>query len=165
MLKHSLQPYHASEKVCAIVVDRVRLGVFDVGVCIVKPVLIKKRSCQGEMNPKQEIGPAKRRRYSEGYPETVNSRLCITLGTVYNAKDEVTSADGEPFTFLREEIDCAGCNFLYGIELVVIMKQQSEPEQTPCLSRCVMEPFGNFQRFFHLPYPFLVEAHRKTHVG
>ena len=42
VVKLSLQPHCASQEVCIMVIDRVRLGVFNVGVRVVKPVFIGK---------------------------------------------------------------------------------------------------------------------------
>jgi len=111
------------------------------------------------MNPKQLIVPVERGRDSEGCIKMVNGLLRPTLGTIYLAEDVMTIVDLKLFAFLREEIDRTGCGFLCGVELFVIIQQPSEASQTPCLFRCVTEPFRNFICLFRLLYPLLVEPH------
>ena len=56
--KLSLLPRRASQKVC--IVDRVRLGFFDKGVCTTEAALREKQLRQGEIDPKQLIFQAER---------------------------------------------------------------------------------------------------------
>ena len=65
--------------------------------------------------------------------------------------------DKKSIFFLRDEIDCAGCGVLGGVELFAIKEQPSKGIQTLCLIGCVTEPFVNFQGILSLLYPFLVE--------
>lgn len=43
----SLHPHHMSQNVCVMVVDRVRLGIFEVSVRVAKPAFIGKQVCHG----------------------------------------------------------------------------------------------------------------------
>ena len=79
MPKLSPQPHRVGQKVCVMAVSRVRLGMFDVSVRVVKPPSIEKQRRQREMNSKQQSEPVEKRRSSEGYLEMVNGLFCTTL--------------------------------------------------------------------------------------
>jgi len=108
MPKPSLQLHCASQTVCAVVVDCVQLGMFDVSMRAAKPAFFGMQHRQGGMNAGQQIELIDRRCDSRGYPEMVNSLLCIALGTIHLAKNMMTSTDQELFASLWEEIDHAG---------------------------------------------------------
>jgi len=61
--KLSLQPGRTSQKVC--IVGRVRLGLFNMGVCVVEPALVGKQDRQEEMSPEQLLVEVERGRNPE----------------------------------------------------------------------------------------------------
>ena len=140
-------------------VDRVRLGVFNVSMRIVEPAFLGKQIRQRVTDPEQLVMPVERGCDSKGCLEMVNGLRCLTLGIIYVTKGTMTMADQILFIFFGEEIDRAGCGFLCGVELLVLIQRPSEAVQTPCLIDCVPEPFVNSRCFSRLLYPFLIEAH------
>ena len=94
--------------------------------------------------------PAKRRCYPESRLKVVLGRLCLAPGTTYVAKETITLADLELFTFVRKEIKRLGYGFFCGAELVVVVQQQSEALQGSRLFRSAIEPSVNFQCLLHL---------------
>ena len=98
--KRSLQIHRASQVVC--VVDRVRLGLFNMSVCIIELAFPGKQARQGEMGPKQLIDQVKRGCNSGGYLEMVNGFLYLVPGAIYIAKNAVTSADQNLLAFLQK---------------------------------------------------------------
>ena len=83
-----------------------RLGVFDVSVCIVELVVAKKELRQAVMDPKPDIVPVETGCDPEGCLVVVNCLLCLALVVIYDAKETVRSADLELIAFVRKEIDC-----------------------------------------------------------
>ena len=106
-------------------VDRVRLGLFNVSLCVVEPAFAEKQHRQGTMNPKQEIVLIEKGRNSENDLEMVNRLLRLALGSIYHAKNTMRFVDQNLFAFW-EETDRAGCSFFCGIKLIVLVQRQSE---------------------------------------
>src|SRR5258708_1774064 len=125
---------------------------------VIEPTLLEKQPRQRVMIAKESIVPIESRRDPKRCREVIDCLLSLILGTIYTAKNTVRFADQEFFAFVGEEIDCLGCGFFCGIKLVVITQELSKTLQGPRLSWYVIEAFVNFQRFFHLRYPFLMEA-------
>ena len=113
----SLQFHRPTQLVC--VVNRVRLGAIDVSLCVVEPAFVEKQPSQGMVDPKQAILPAERGCDSEGYLVMVNGLPRLALGLIYIAKRVMRLAEQKLMICLREEINCAGCGFFGGVELLV----------------------------------------------
>jgi Fe-S oxidoreductase len=97
----------------------VRLGVFDVSLCVVEACLRCETALPVRNEPKQDIMPIERGCNSEGYLEMVNRLLDIPLGSIYISEKAMAFADPELLAFPREKIDRTGCDFLRGVELII----------------------------------------------
>ena len=75
------------------VVDHAQLGLFDLGVCLVKLVFVAKQYRQGVMNPKLFTIPVESGYDSKGRIEMVNRLLPLALGAIYLAKNPMRPAD------------------------------------------------------------------------
>ena len=94
------------------VIDGVGLGSFDVDVCVVKLGVITKKLGQGVIYPKQLVVPTRTGCDSEGRLEMANGLLLLSLLSTYYAKKSMKLTDQLFTSFLRGEIDCAGCGAL-----------------------------------------------------
>ena len=92
-----------------------RLGLFNVSLCVVEPVFIVEQVCEGKINPKQEMVLIEKGRNSESNLEMVNCLLCLALGSIYRAKSNMTFRDLDLLAFW-EEIDRAGYSVFCGVE-------------------------------------------------
>jgi len=77
----SPQLHRATQFVC--VVDRVRLGLFDVSVRVLEPAFIEKQVRQVVMNPKRATVRPERGRNSESNLVMGNGLLPLALGMIY----------------------------------------------------------------------------------
>ena len=102
-----LHLHRSTQEAC--VMGRVRLGAFNVNLCIVGPVF----------TTKQVIVPIKRGRDSDGHLIMVNTLLYLALGSVNLAESTMRFADQVFSIFPCEEIDCAECGFFCSVELFV----------------------------------------------
>ena len=94
----SLQLHRTTQVVCAI--DRVYLGTFDLGVCVVEPVFDAKQLCQFVMN----------------------RLLDIALGSIYAAESAARFADQKLMAFLWDEVDRVECGCFCGVEMIVLIQ-------------------------------------------
>ena len=117
----SLLLHRITQEVYTIV--RVRLGVFNVGLCIVEPAFIAKQPRQFVMDPKSLTLPVERGSNSESW---VNGLLGLALRLIYIPEDSMRIAGHMLFAFLWGEIDRAECGFFCGVELLVPHQQPSE---------------------------------------
>ena len=125
----SLQLHRLSQKVCVIVVDRVRLCVFNVSVRVIKPSFVEKQLRQGGINQNQCIEFVEKGYGSKGHPAMVNRPPDPVLESTYSANNSSTNPDQRSPTFLREDIDRAGYGFFCGVKLVVAKERQRQRER------------------------------------
>lgn len=112
----SLELHRTTQTVCAI--RRVRLGAFDVNICIIESASVEKKPRQGIINPKQAVVPIERGRDSKGHFEMVDGLLSLALGSVNFSENTMRFADAILLACLWEETDFTGYGFLCGVELV-----------------------------------------------
>ena len=118
IINPSLQFGRLAHGVC--IIDRVRLGLFDVSECIVKLVFLEVQKRQEVMSQKRLIVPFEAGPVIKDRLEMVNGLLSFTLVTTYIAKSEMRFTDQIFFAFLWEKLKCAGHDLFCGIKLIVV---------------------------------------------
>lgn len=125
------------------------------GVCLVEFFFLEKEAGQVEMKVTQVASTGGSD--SKGRLEMANGLIFLFPALIYMAKNLMKAAEKEFLTFLRDEIDSAGCDVLCSVKLVVSDTQPGEVIKTPCLFFDIADPFENFQSFLRLLNPFFVE--------